>query len=107
MSYLNMYINDLIVYLKDKLKNLGIPEDTEPGAGDVEEGYLEELAEAKDTNASVLGAEELDNEVDAFDGDQGKLGGIEEADGHLVLQPLQWSVHLSKSDKIFLASLVW
>ena len=78
----NHVYNDLIVYLKDKLKNLGIPEDTEPGAGDVEEGYLEELAEAKDTNASVLGAEELDNEVDAFDGDQGKLGGIEEADGH-------------------------
>ena len=74
--------NDLIVYLKDKLKNLDIPEDTEPGPGDVEEGYLDELAEAKETNASVLGEEELDDEVDALDGDQGKLGGIEEADGH-------------------------
>ena len=78
-----MYINDLIVYLKDKLKNLGIPEDTEPGAGDVEEGYLDELAKEKDTNATVLGAEELDNEGDAPDGDQDKLGGVEEADGHL------------------------
>ena len=95
----NHVYNDLIVYFKDKHKNLDIPEDTEPGAGDVEEGYLDELAEAKETNASVLGEEELDDEVDALDGDQGKLGGIEEADGHLVLQPLQWSVHLSKSDR--------
>ena len=46
----NHVYNDLIVYLKDKLKNLDIPEDTEPGPGDVEEGYLDELAEAKDTN---------------------------------------------------------
>ena len=78
----NHVYNDLIVYLKDKLKNLDIPEDKEPGAGDVEEGYLDELAEAKDTNATVLGEEELDDEVDTLDGDQGKLGGIEEADGH-------------------------
>jgi len=48
----------------------------------VEEGYLDELAEAKETNASVLGEEELDDKVDTLDGDQGKLGGIEEADGH-------------------------
>ena len=44
--------------------------------------WLPEEDQEQDTNASVLGAEELDNEVDAFDGDQGKLGGIEEADGH-------------------------
>ena len=48
----------------------------------MEEGYLDELAEAKDTNAIVLGEEELDDEVDALNGDQGKLGGIDEADGH-------------------------
>ena len=78
----NHVYNDLIVYLKDKLKNLDIPEDTEPRPGDVEEGYLDELAEAKETNASVLGEEELDDRIDALDGDQGKLGSIEEADGH-------------------------
>ena len=45
----------------------------------------DELAEGKDTNSRVLRAEELDDEGDALGGgdDEGKLGGIEEADGHL------------------------
>ena len=51
----------------------------------MEEGYLDELAEGKDTNTRVLRAEELDDEGDALGGgdDKGKLGGLEEADGHL------------------------
>ena len=32
-------------------------EDTIPGAGEVEEGYFDKLAEGKDTIARVLGAE--------------------------------------------------
>jgi len=45
------------------------------GAGEVEEGYLDELAEGKDTNTRVLRAEELDDEGDALGGgdDEGKL----------------------------------
>jgi len=43
----------------------------------VERRYLYELAEG------VLGAEELDDEGDALDGDEGKFGEVEEADGHL------------------------
>ena len=51
----------------------------------MEEGYLDELAEGKDTNTRVLRAEELDDEGDALGGgdNKGKLGGLEEADGHL------------------------
>ena len=43
------------------------------------------MAEGKDINSRVLRAEELDDEGDALGGgdDEGKLGGIEEADGHL------------------------
>ena len=38
--------NDLIDNcLKDKLKILDIPEDTKPGAGEVEERHLDKLAE--------------------------------------------------------------
>ena len=45
----------------------------------MEEGYLDELAEGKDTNTRVLRAEELDDEGDALGGgdDKGKLGGLE------------------------------
>ena len=45
------------IYLKDKL--IDIPEITDPGAGEVEEGYQDELAEEKEVDSSVLGAEEL------------------------------------------------
>ena len=39
----------IYVFLKDKLKNLDIPENTKPGPGEVECGYLDELAEGKRT----------------------------------------------------------
>ena len=67
----------IYVFLKDKLKNLDIPENTKPGPGEVECGYLDELAEEKDTD---VGAEELDDR-DALIGDEEMLGEIE-ADGH-------------------------
>ena len=76
--------NDLIDNcLKDKLKILDIPEDTKPGAGEVEEGYLDELAEEQDTNARVLGGDEFDGRKEALDSDGGKLGGVQAADDHL------------------------
>ena len=56
--------------LKDKL--IDIPEITEPGAGEVEEGYQDELAEEKEVDNSVLGAEELDSEE--VGGGEGELG---------------------------------
>ena len=56
--------------LKDKL--IDIPEITEPGAGEVEEGYQDELAEEKEVDNSVLGAEGLDSEE--VGGGEGELG---------------------------------
>ena len=76
--------NDLIDNcLKDKLKILDIPEHTKPGAGEVEERYLYELAGEQDSNARVLGGEEFDSEEEALDSDEGELGGGEAADDHL------------------------
>ena len=76
--------NDLIhAYLKDKLKIPDISEDTKPGAGEVEERYLYELAGEQDSNARVLGGEEFDSEEEALDSDEGELGGVEAADDHL------------------------
>ena len=71
---------NLVIYvlLKDKLKNLDISENTKPGPGEVECGYLDELAEGKATD---VGAEELDDR-DALIGDEEMLGEIEEADGY-------------------------
>ena len=51
----------------------------------MERRYLYALAEG------VLGAEELDDEGDALGCDEGKLGEVEEADGHL-----RTSVHKRK-----------
>ena len=64
--------------LKDKL--IDIPEITDPGAGEVEEGYQDELAEEKEVDSSVLGAEELDSE-EVLGGGEGELGG-DVADDH-------------------------
>ena len=76
MSY--TICNNLIIYLKDKL--IDIPEITDPGAGEVEEGYQDELAEEKEVDSSVLGAEELDSE-EVLGGGEGELGG-DVADDH-------------------------
>ena len=71
-------------YLQVIRKNLDIPENNEPGPGELECGNLDELAEGKDTDAKVLRAEELDEERYALGGDEGKHGEIQkEADGYL------------------------
>ena len=53
-----------MICLKDKLKHLGIPELTEPGPGDVERGYLDELAEEADAFVDELGAEETREDIE-------------------------------------------
>ena len=58
-----MQIN-LLICFKDKLKHLGITEHTEPGPGDVERGYLDELAEDKEAFVNELGAEETREDIE-------------------------------------------
>ena len=55
---------------------------TEPGPGEVEEEYCDELAEDSEINDGVLGAVEFE-EDEVLDGGEGKLGG-DVADGHLA-----------------------
>ena len=77
----------------DKLKTLDISEDTKPGAVEVKRGYLDELAVEQDTNATVLGGEELNGKEEALDSDEGELGGVEAADDHLGSPTIKrWSV---------------
>ena len=90
----------IYVFLKDKLKNLDIPENTKPGPGEVECG---ELAEGKDTG---VGAEELDDR-DALSGDEEKLGEIEEADDHLGTPAIKViSTWLTKLDQTLPCHLI-
>ena len=53
-----------MICFKDKLKHLGITELTEPGPGDVERGYLDELAEDKEAFVNELGAEETREDIE-------------------------------------------
>ena len=56
-------------------------------------GYLDELAEEQDTNATVLGGEEFNVKEEALDSDEGELGGVEAADDHLGSPTIKrWSV---------------
>ena len=59
-----MYMKLLIILFKDKLKHLGITEPTEPGPGDVEQEYLDELAEEEEAFVDVLGVEETRDDSD-------------------------------------------
>ena len=59
-----MYIKLLINLFKDKLKHLGIPENTEPGPGEVDREYLDELAEEEETLTDSLGVEETREDSD-------------------------------------------
>ena len=68
--------------LQEKLKNLDVPDYTELGPIEVESVCFDEFAEEKDTDARVLGGEEFGDKGKALDGDESKLGDIEEADGH-------------------------
>ena len=64
------------------------------------------MGEGKDTDARVLGAKELDD-GDAVGGDEGKLGEIEEADGHLGTPAIKViSTWLTKLDQT-LPSKYW
>ena len=72
---------------KGQTWSLDIPENTDPGPGEVEEEYCDELAEEKEIKDSVLGAEGLD-EDEELDGGEGKLGEDLE-DDHLVA-PAEW-----------------
>ena len=55
---------------------------TDPGPGEVEEEYFDELAGDSEINDGVLGAVESEGD-EVLDGGEGKLGG-DVADGHLV-----------------------
>ena len=67
---------------KDKLEVSIIPENTDPGAGEVEEEYCDELAKDSEINDGVLGEEEPE-EDEVLGGGEGKLG-VDVADGLLV-----------------------
>ena len=60
---------------KDKLKHIGIPEHTEPGPGEVEREYLDELAEEEETLTDSLGVEETREDSDELGrgGEEAKL----------------------------------
>ena len=64
-----------MICFKDKLKCLGIPEPIEPGPGEVEREYLDELAEEEEPLADVLGVEETRKDSDELGrgGEEAKL----------------------------------
>ena len=72
---------------------------TDPGPGEVEEEYCDELAEDSEINDGVLGAVESEgNEV--LDGGEGKLGG-DVADGLLVAPAKLVSTFVKERRRIF------
>ena len=94
---IHIYIaNYLLICFKDKLKHLGIPELAEPGPGEVEEEYLDELAEEEETLADVLGVEETRKDSDELGrgGEEAKLVNADSVIDFILLEVDQYKVRL-------------
>ena len=87
----NIAIYSLICF-KDKLKYLGVPEPIEPGPGEVEREYLDELAEEEEALVDDLGAEETRENIEelGLGGEEAKLVNGDRVTKFMLLEVSQY-----------------